>query len=273
MRVTIQMLVEAGVTVLTDRDLKSVTQVGPRITSLVTTKGTFKARVFVDGTYEGDLMAAAGVDWMIGREGREQYGESLLAGKQYTLELIHFLTTDPAVPEGTRKQYARLGLCRDEFADYGHFSPALYVREGRRMQGMYVISQKDILDEPEKDDPIAVSSFPIDSHDCQRIALKGGGVINEGTWMIIGQSAGIAAAFAAGSDMAVQELPYPQLRERLLSQGQVLELPDVSEPPLADSISQKTPPGIVLDDSRAKLTGDWSRSTNFKLRTPTPTAL
>ena len=49
------------------------------------------------------------------------------------------------------------------------------------MKGLYVISQKDILDDPTKDDPIAISSFPIDSHDCQRIALKDGGVINEGT--------------------------------------------------------------------------------------------
>ena len=37
------------------------------------------------------------------------------------------------------------------------------------------------MDEPEKDDPIAISSFPIDSHDCRRVAVKGGGVVNEGT--------------------------------------------------------------------------------------------
>ncbi len=49
------------------------------------------------------------------------------------------------------------------------------------MKGIYVVSQKDILDSPSKDDPIAISSFPIDSHDCQRVALKGGGVVNEGT--------------------------------------------------------------------------------------------
>ena len=49
------------------------------------------------------------------------------------------------------------------------------------MKGMYVISQRDIIEDPQKDDPIAISSFPIDSHDVQRIALKDGGVINEGT--------------------------------------------------------------------------------------------
>ena len=107
MRVTMQMLDEAGVTVLTERYLKSVTKEGPRIKSLVTKNGTFTARVFVDGSYEGDLMAAAGVDWTIGREGRDEYGESL-AGKQYPKKkmningfdddgkLLPLLTTDDA---------------------------------------------------------------------------------------------------------------------------------------------------------------------------------
>jgi len=447
MRVTLRMLDEAGVKVLTERYLQSVTMDGPRITSLVTKDDSFTARVFVDGTYEGDLMAATGVDWTIGREGRAEYGESLAgkrypkakmaidgfdaqgnllalvttddageeaagdknvmvysfrlcltenpdnrvpmpkpanydparfeivrralqagerrvgfdlyplpggkldgnnsiggqfslglvgggndwhsadeagrqaiweAHKQYTLEFIHFLTTDPAVPDAIRNQYVKLGLCKDEFAGWDHFSPALYVRESRRMIGMHVISQRDILESPEQDDPIAVSSFPIDSHDCQRVAIKGGGVINEGTifpvrrqnpkqgyayhvpyraivpkpdqcdnllvpvalscthvgisslriegtWMIIGQSAGIAAATAAASDLAVQEIPYPQLRQRLIAQGQVLELPDVIEQPRASrSIDPSSLPGIVLDDAAAKLNGEWAVSTNFK---------
>ncbi len=48
------------------------------------------------------------------------------------------------------------------------------------MKGEYVVSQKDIMEEPRKDDAIVVSSFPIDSHDCQRVATADG-VINEGT--------------------------------------------------------------------------------------------
>lgn len=39
------------------------------------------AAVFVDGTYEGDLMAAAGVPWRVGREGKDEYGESLAPEK------------------------------------------------------------------------------------------------------------------------------------------------------------------------------------------------
>jgi hypothetical protein len=305
MRVTMKMLDEAEVEVLVKERLTSVTMDGRRIKSLHTKTDTYTAKVFVDGTYEGDLMAAAGVDWTIGREGRAEYDETLAgkqytkkkmeidgfdergkllpllttddggkeeagdknimtysfrlcltadpknrvpmpkpdkydparfeiirrylkaggnpklvgfdlyplpggkrdgnnsiggqfslglvgggndwhtadeagrkkiweAHKQYTLEFYQFLTTDPAVPKTVQDSYARLGLCKDEFASTGHFSPALYVRESRRMKGVYVISQKDILDKPQKDDPIAISSFPIDSHDCQRIALKEG---------------------------------------------------------------------------------------------------
>ena len=46
----------------------------------------------------------------------------------------------------------------------------------------------------------------------------------EPTWMILGQSAGIAAALAADQKVFVQDLPYPKLRARLLAQGQVLDL-------------------------------------------------
>lgn len=407
-RVTKQMLDEAKVRVLTKRRITSLNKDGSRITRVVTGDGEFSARVFIDATYEGDLMAAAGVTWTIGREGRKEFDESLAgkqypkpkmnisgldaegrplplvtttdagaveagdrnvmvysfrlcltkeasnrvpfpkpehydparfevvrrhfqsgakgkvgldlyplpgdkldgnnsiggqfslglvgacngwceadeagrkaiweAHRQYTLELYHFLMTDPAVPKGVRGEYAQLGLCKDEFPETGHFPPQLYVREGRRMRGLYVISQKDILVNQEKEDAIAVSSFPIDSHDCQRVALKDGGVINEGTimpvrmkdkghgypyhvpyrsilpkpaecsnllvpvslscthvgissirveptWMIIGQSAGVAAALAVKEKSSVQDLPYAKLRERLIAQKQVLDIP------------------------------------------------
>ncbi len=37
----------------------------------------FRGKVFIDCTYEGDLMAMSGVSYSIGREGRDQYGETL----------------------------------------------------------------------------------------------------------------------------------------------------------------------------------------------------
>lgn len=407
-KVTHEMLAEAGVTVLTGRYLQSVTKTGARITGIVTSKGTFKGRVFIDGSYEGDLMHAAGVSWRIDRESRAEYDESyagrqypkslmdingfdeqgkplplitgvgrgadeigddelmaysfripmtkggankvpmpapahydpakfelirryvkrhgqgavnfsylpvpndkidannaigsqfsigliggakawagadqagreaiLEAHKQYTLEMIHFMKTDPVFTEARRKEIAAWGLCADEFTASGHFPPQLYVRASRRMRGMYVIRQSDILENVTKDDPIMVSSFPIDSHDCRRVIQPDGKVINEGTifpvrqmpqrvgypyqvpyrailpqpaecdnllvpvalscthvamsslrieatWMLIGQSAGIAAALAKTRDVAVQDLPYASLKPRLEAQGQVLTLP------------------------------------------------
>ena len=38
---------------------------------------TYAARVFIDASYEGDLMAAAGVSYRVGREGNDEYGETL----------------------------------------------------------------------------------------------------------------------------------------------------------------------------------------------------
>jgi hypothetical protein len=47
-----------------------------RIVSITTLAGdTYNGRMFIDGTYEGDLMAAAGVDYHVGREPAAQYDE------------------------------------------------------------------------------------------------------------------------------------------------------------------------------------------------------
>ena len=46
-----------------------MTKTGGRITSITMLSGkTYTGRMFIDATYEGDLMAAAGVDYHVGRE-------------------------------------------------------------------------------------------------------------------------------------------------------------------------------------------------------------
>ena len=44
----------------------------------------FRARVFADASYEGDLMAQAGVSYKVGREGSAEYGESLAGVRDHT---------------------------------------------------------------------------------------------------------------------------------------------------------------------------------------------
>ncbi|MBC8355727.1 MAG: FAD-dependent oxidoreductase [Planctomycetes bacterium] len=49
-----------------------------RITSITMESGeVYRGRMFIDATYEGDLMAAAGVTYTVGRESNSAYGETL----------------------------------------------------------------------------------------------------------------------------------------------------------------------------------------------------
>ncbi|HEX3871102.1 MAG TPA: FAD-dependent oxidoreductase, partial [Pirellulales bacterium] len=71
-----EMLRDVKVPVHFEARLSSVTKQGPRITQLAVEDGTvFRASMFIDATYEGDLMAAAGVSYTVKREGNAKYGE------------------------------------------------------------------------------------------------------------------------------------------------------------------------------------------------------
>lgn len=60
-----------------DRE-KGIEKDGARITAITTLSGnTYRGRIFMDTTYEGDLMAAAGVSYATGRESNATYGETL----------------------------------------------------------------------------------------------------------------------------------------------------------------------------------------------------
>lgn len=406
-----ELLNEAGVKVVLGETLQRVKRKGTMLQSFRTTSGkTFSGKMFIDASYEGDLMAAAGVKYRVGRESRSEFSEPLAgavypkkpvtldvrdaqgkplpyisstqkapegqgdklimtysfrfcfskdpanqvpftrpekydpaayelvrrylkaypdtprlidlyqlpgnkldgnngiglqlsiglvglnaaypdgsprerqaiwnAHTEYCKGLFYFLTTDPAVPEKIRQQMKEIGYAKDEFAKFDHFPPVLYVREARRMEGEYFLTEKDILHDVEKPDSIGIGSFPVDSHDCQRIATEDG-FINEGTifpkrleprkigqpyqvpyraivpkakecgnllvpvclssshvafssvrvepaWMVLGQSAGIAAALAIDEGKTVQQVDYAKLAARLEKSGQVLNLPVIA---------------------------------------------
>ncbi len=74
------MLSEAGVRVLTGRlDRKTgVLKEGARIKSIRLEDGRLlSAKMFIDATYEGDLLAGAGVSYTLGREPNSAYGETV----------------------------------------------------------------------------------------------------------------------------------------------------------------------------------------------------
>ena len=82
------MVREAGVALfeherLVEKD--GVRKQGARVTAIATEAGDqFTARVFIDSTYEGDLMVQAGVSYTFGREAAPQYGESLAGVREQT---------------------------------------------------------------------------------------------------------------------------------------------------------------------------------------------
>jgi hypothetical protein len=83
------MLREKNVTVEFGQSLESIIKTDGRIRSVKSTDGrVFTAKVFIDATYEGDLMKAAGVSYTVGREGRDRYRESL-AGRREILRSNH----------------------------------------------------------------------------------------------------------------------------------------------------------------------------------------
>lgn len=300
---------EAGVLVLFDHAVEEVHKDGTTITGITSENGqTFVAKVYIDASYEGDLMARSGVEYVIGREGRGDFGESL-AGRQeicpsfysqirvlvpayddqgrllplmtsgdpgipgqgdhkvqaynfrvcltdqpenlvpfappsdydsrqyilaglvwqgmdklgikldlpmsplphnkydsntpwggigsnfvgesweypdadyakrkkiwekhlnYTKGFYYFVANDPSVPQDLRNAMSKFGLPKDEFGDTEHWPHQLYVREGRRMRGEYLMKQSDLQEDRIKYDSIGMGGYNMDMMHVQRIPI------------------------------------------------------------------------------------------------------
>jgi len=98
----------------------------------------------------------------------------------YDAGFFYFLANDPSIPLSLRNEVNEYGLAKDEFIDNHNWPWQLYIREGRRMVGQYVMTQKDIEHDLTKSDSIGMGSYPSDSHHVQRVPTLGGDVENEG---------------------------------------------------------------------------------------------
>ena len=105
-RVFEDLIVENGIDIRReawlDRENGVVVENG-RILSMATLDGAaFSAAAFIDATYEGDLMAAAGATYRVGREGREAYGEVWAGVQKDARHHRHFFPpgVDPYVKPG-----------------------------------------------------------------------------------------------------------------------------------------------------------------------------
>jgi hypothetical protein len=98
----------------------------------------------------------------------------------YTESFLWFLSQDSQVPSSLREEVNAWGRAKDEFADTDHWPNQLYIREGRRMVGEYVMKQSDLQKDRTKTDSIGMGSYNSDSHNIQRVAMSDGSVRNEG---------------------------------------------------------------------------------------------
>ncbi len=278
LRIFTNMIKDAGVTTMKGYLLEEAVMQGGEINALKVRNlennqlEKIKGTIFIDASYEGDLMAMAGEEYVLGAESQERYNESLApeesnphvmsynfrvavtkdpvnriefyppegydstaypillegfrsgrfsklqdviqileipnhkanlndrhssdtesfmlynetdswpeAGYAERQELkalaefkaksyFYFLSHDKRLPENVRAEMSLWGYPKDEFMENNHFPPWLYVREGRRMIGEYVFTQKDgrpaagSVRAPAHEDGVAIGDFGFNSH-------------------------------------------------------------------------------------------------------------
>ncbi|RKN47930.1 FAD-dependent oxidoreductase [Micromonospora endolithica] len=113
------LLAEAGVPVITNARLTGLGRTGTRITELRTEDGSvYRGGVFVDATYEGDLLAMAGVSFTVGRESNDAYGETINGVQSRgTHQFAH--PVDPYVTAGSPASGLLPGISRTPLAPQG----------------------------------------------------------------------------------------------------------------------------------------------------------
>ncbi len=98
----------------------------------------------------------------------------------YQQGLMWTLANHRRVPDSIRREVARWGTCRDEFAREDGWQEQLYVREGRRMIGPYVMTQHNCQGRVTAEQPVGLAAYTMDSHNVQRYVDNKGHVRNEG---------------------------------------------------------------------------------------------
>ncbi len=90
--------------------------------------------------------------------------------KTHTLGVLYFLQNDERVLPAIQQEMKQWNLPKDEFEEYDNFPPLIYVREGRRLTGEYIYTQKDGTREkgstraPAFKEAVAIGDYSFNSH-------------------------------------------------------------------------------------------------------------
>jgi len=217
------------------------------------------------------------------------------AHENYIKGLLFFLGNDSSVSVQLRNEMKSWGYAKDEFIDNGGFPHQMYVREGRRMIGEYVMTEHNCLGTAKVNDAIGMAAYTMDSHNCQRIVVNGmvknegdvqvgnfppyaisyrsiipqskecsnllvpvslsashiafGSIRMEPVFMVLAQSAAVAASLAIDQTIPVQKVNVKQVQSI------------VAKNPYLDGRKAET----IVDNSdlkQIKLVGNWQIPTN-----------
>ena len=100
-------------------------------------------------------------------EWRDKFAKRL---REYTEGLFYFIQNDPELPAQFIQNTRKWGLAKDEYTDNGNFPRQVYVREGRRFEGLYFFTAHDALPTnigsrpPIHQQSITASHYALDSH-------------------------------------------------------------------------------------------------------------
>jgi FAD dependent oxidoreductase/NPCBM-associated, NEW3 domain of alpha-galactosidase len=104
---------EHDIDVQREQRLSDIRMEGGRITEIRMEDHTrYRARMFIDATYDGDLLAAAGVSWFAGREPNATFGETL-NGVQFRTGHQFRVPVDPHVVAGDPSSGLLQGISPD----------------------------------------------------------------------------------------------------------------------------------------------------------------
>lgn len=110
--------------------------------------------------------------------------------KEWQQGYLYTLSTNERIPASVRKQVSTWGYAKDEFVDNGFWPYQLYVREARRMNGLYTYTQKDVQKDMNYGDDVIIglASYSLDSHVVRRVVVSGQ-IYNEGGFYVGARSA------------------------------------------------------------------------------------
>jgi hypothetical protein len=213
----------------------------------------------------------------------------------YTKGLFYFYGHDSRVPRELKNEMLKYGYPKDEYRDNKNWSPQLYIRECRRMIGVYVMTQANCQGREIVNDGIGMAAYTMDSHNCERIVVNGmvknegnveiggfgpypvsyrslipketecknlfvpvclsashiayGSIRMEPVFMVLAQSAAVAACMAIDAKQTVQQIGLKNLQNFL------------KKNPLLDGA---TPEVLADNDDSAHvtITGNWKKITS-----------